>query len=97
MATIATKMTVADYEKVPPPPGGRWELRHGELAKVGFPKREHYNAQRMLAKLLEAIAGPQYVAASRSHFDRYRNTRFGAPTSAWCRWHVGRRDRWVTG
>ena len=57
MATIATKMTVAEYEKVPPPPGGRWELRHGELAKVTFPTGRHYKTQNRLRDLLPPLVG----------------------------------------
>jgi Uma2 family endonuclease len=100
VATIATKMTVADYEKVPPPPGGRWELRHGELAKVGFPKREHYNAQRMLAKLLEAIAGPQYVAGIEIAFrplPEYEVWGADVGVVSLARWKAGSMGDWLTG
>jgi len=50
-------MTFAEYEQVPNPKGGRYELRHGELAAVTFPLFPHVRAQRQLRRLLENAAG----------------------------------------
>lgn len=58
MASITTKLTtVAEYAQIPDPPGGRYELYHGELVKVSFPKSPHIRAQRQLRRLLERAAG----------------------------------------
>jgi Uma2 family endonuclease len=58
VATTTTRlMTVAEYEKIPNPPGGRYELHHGELVNVGFPKNSQVQAQWQLCQLLQAAAG----------------------------------------
>ena len=58
MATTTTRLiTVAEYEKIPNPPGGVYELYHGELVKVSFPKQPRVRAQWQLRRLLEAAAG----------------------------------------
>lgn len=58
MASAPTRlMTFAEYEQVPNPKGGRYELRHGELAVVTYPLFPHVRAQRQLRRLLEAAAG----------------------------------------
>ena len=63
MATTTTRlMTVAEYEKIPNPPGGVYELYHGQLIKVGFPKIPHVRAQWQLRQLLQAAAGDNGVA-----------------------------------
>ncbi len=51
-------MTVAEYEQIPERNEGfYYELHHGELVKVCFPKARHYKTQWRLRKLLEAPAG----------------------------------------
>jgi Uma2 family endonuclease len=50
-------MTFAEYEQIPNPPGGIYELRHGELAKVAYPKFPHVRAQAQLHSLLASAAG----------------------------------------
>ena len=58
MASTPTRlMTVAEYAQIPDPPGGRYELYHGELLKVSFPEFRHIRAQRQLRRLLENAAG----------------------------------------
>ncbi len=58
MASTPTRlMTFAEYEQLPNPPGGRYELRHGELAVVTYPLFPHVRAQRQLRRLLENAAG----------------------------------------
>lgn len=58
MATSTTKlMTFAEYEQIPNPPGSIYELRHGELVKVGYPKFPHVRAQSQLHSLLASAAG----------------------------------------
>ena len=46
---------VEEYERIPNPPGGRYELHHGELVLVTYPVRRHKDLQRRLRKLLEAL------------------------------------------
>lgn len=62
MASTPTRlMTFAEYEQVPNPPGGRYELRHGELAVVTYPFHPHVRAKRQLRRLLEGAAGESGV------------------------------------
>ena len=44
--------TVEEYEQIPDPPGGRYELHHGELVFVTYPVREHGDLQRRLQEIL---------------------------------------------
>ncbi len=56
--SIPVPITVAEYEQTPDPPGGRYELHHGELVFVTYPVRQHKALQRRLRKLLELMAEP---------------------------------------
>jgi Uma2 family endonuclease len=47
--------TVEEYEQIPDPPGGRYELHHGELVLVTYPVRQHRDLRRRLRKMLESI------------------------------------------
>ena len=53
MSSTVQLLTVAEYEKIAPPPGGRYELHHGELVLVTFPTHQHNRIQRRLLRLLE--------------------------------------------
>ncbi len=58
MATTTAKlMTFAEFERIPNPPGRRYELHHGELVKAPFPEFPHVRAQWQLRRLLEKVAG----------------------------------------
>ena len=58
MATTTTKlMTFAEFERIPNPPGFRYELHHGELVTVPFPQFPDVGAQWQLRRLLESAAG----------------------------------------
>ena len=59
MATTTTKlMTFAEFEQLPNTPEGfPYELRHGELVKLVFPKMKHSRVQWQLRRLLERAAG----------------------------------------
>jgi Uma2 family endonuclease len=62
VATTTTRlMTVAEYEQIPNPPGGVYELYHGELVEVRYPQYPHIRAQWQLRRLLEAAAGNSRV------------------------------------
>lgn len=56
--SIPRPITVDEYERIPDPPGGRYELHHGEVVFVTYPVWEHKDLQRRLRKLLEAVAEP---------------------------------------
>jgi len=57
VATTPTKlMTVAEWEQIPNPPGGVYELYHGEPVKVAFAKTPHTRGQRQIRRLLEDAA-----------------------------------------
>jgi Uma2 family endonuclease len=55
--TTAKLMTFAEFERIPNPPGHRYQLHHGELVKVPFPEFRHVRAQWQLRRLLEKAAG----------------------------------------
>jgi Uma2 family endonuclease len=58
MATTPTRlMTFAEADRLPDPPDGRYELHHGELVTVPFPKMDHYLIQSRLRDLLHDAAG----------------------------------------
>ena len=60
MASTPTRiLTFAEFDKLPEPVSGRYELRHGETVLVPPPKHAHYLMQRRLRRLLEAAAGAQ--------------------------------------
>ena len=56
--SIPKLFTVEEYEQVPDPPGGRYELHHGELVFVTYPMRQHGDLQRRLHELLQPVARP---------------------------------------
>jgi Uma2 family endonuclease len=56
--SIPRPITVEEYERIPDPPGGRYELHHGELVFVTYPIRQHKDLQRRLRKILERMAEP---------------------------------------
>jgi Uma2 family endonuclease len=58
LATTHTRlMTFAEAERLPEPQGSCYELHHGELVEVPFPKVKHFLIQRQLRALLEQAAG----------------------------------------
>jgi Uma2 family endonuclease len=60
---IPAPVTVSEYEQVPNPPGGRYELHHGELIFVTYPILRHKQLQRRLRELLEMLLKPKvYIA-----------------------------------
>jgi Uma2 family endonuclease len=56
--SVPKLLSVEEYERIPDPPGGRYELHHGELVLVTYPVRQHKDLQRRLRKMLEAVAEP---------------------------------------
>ena len=57
--SVPRPITVEEYERIPDPPGGRYELHHGELVFVTYPVHQHKALQRRLRKLLEPMAEPR--------------------------------------
>jgi Uma2 family endonuclease len=58
MSTVApaSPMTVEEFEKLPEPLGGRYELRHGAPVLVTWPQKVHANVQkRLFIKLLPLL------------------------------------------
>jgi Uma2 family endonuclease len=49
---LPAPITVAEYERIPAPPTGWYELHHGELCLVTRPVRRHWDLQRRLRDLL---------------------------------------------
>ncbi len=47
-ATTPVLLSVEEFEKLLDPPGGHYELHHGEAVFVTFPKRPHKYMQRRL-------------------------------------------------
>jgi Uma2 family endonuclease len=57
-------MTFPEFEQLPDPQSYRYELRHGELIQVPFPKLKHSRIQKRLYDVVEqaaAGAGSAYV------------------------------------
>jgi Uma2 family endonuclease len=51
--------TVDEWEQIPDPPGGRYELHHGELVFVTYPVHQHKVLQRLLREMLDPMAKPK--------------------------------------
>jgi Uma2 family endonuclease len=69
VATTPTRlMTVEEFDQIPNPPGGVYELYHGELVKMGFPQISHAKRQLRIALLLRDRAGDQGVVKEEMAF-----------------------------
>lgn len=54
MASTTTRLiTFEEFAKIPNPPGGKYELHHGELVFVAPPKHGHNKMQARLMRLLD--------------------------------------------
>lgn len=54
--TASELMTVAEFQSIPDPPGGRYELHLGELVFVTFARPEHNDIEHSLVQLLRPFA-----------------------------------------
>lgn len=54
--TASELMTVAEFQSIPDPPGGRYELHLGELVFVTFARPEHNDLEHRLVDLLRPFA-----------------------------------------
>ena len=99
MATTPTKlMTVEEFQKIPDPPGGRYELHHGELFEVGNPAHPHVRAQWQLRRLLEKAAGDSGVVHTEMPYcplPEYESWRADVVYISKTRWESI--DRWLIG
>lgn len=70
MATTTTKlMTFAEFAQLPDTPQGfPYDLRHGELVTVVFPRMKHFVIQQQLRRLLESAAGKIGIASTELGF-----------------------------
>ena len=69
MASTPTRlMTFAEFEQLPDPKEGRYELRHGELVLVPPPKPDHFLVQQMLRDLLDRAAAGRGRAYTEAGF-----------------------------
>ena len=57
--TIPKLFTVDEWEKIPNPSGGRYELHHGELVFVTYPVRRHKDLQRLLREMIDPLGRPK--------------------------------------
>ncbi|MEP7352573.1 MAG: Uma2 family endonuclease [Acidobacteriota bacterium] len=73
MASTPTQlMTFAEFEQLPDPRGGKYELRHGELIFMAPPKQGHRRIERSIEGLLTSAAGPAWVAVAELGFQPER-------------------------
>jgi Uma2 family endonuclease len=63
MPAAAAKLTVEEYSMTPKPKEGRWELRHGELVNVTFPKKLHNQIQLRLLHLIGSALKPGWTVS----------------------------------
>ena len=57
MAATTGLITVAEFEKIPNPAGGKYELRNGELALMSFPPKIHAQIRRSIFLALYRLLG----------------------------------------
>ena len=56
-ATSTRLMTVEEFRRLPEPQGFRYELHHGELVEMTFPRIRHVEVQARLMQTLLRLAG----------------------------------------
>ena len=56
MSTVTGLVTFEEFDKLPDPPGGRYELHHGQVVLMPFRKFLHAMVQDVLADLLKPVA-----------------------------------------
>jgi Uma2 family endonuclease len=99
VATTPTRlMTVEEFDRIPNPPGGVYELYHGELVKMAFPKLPHARGQRRIRRLLENAAAEAGVVETEVAFRALPEYECWAADVAFVskeRWERG--DDWLVG
>ncbi|MCX6599721.1 MAG: Uma2 family endonuclease [Acidobacteria bacterium] len=61
MSTATKLLTVEEFDAIPNPPGGVYELFNGELVFVGYPEIGQTRCQRQLRTILSGVAGNNWV------------------------------------
>lgn len=99
VATTTTRlMTFEEYDAIPNPPHGRYELHHGELVNVPFPEQPHVRAQWQLRRLLEQAAGKDgFVDEEIPYRPRPEHECWGADIAYMPRKRWDSIDRWLFG
>ena len=100
MSAIATKVTVEEYAKLTPLRDGRYELRHGEVVKVGFPNATHVTIQWRLRPLLEQALGAAWMVHSEvpsRPLEEYELWGADVAAIAQPRWDAAQQQGWLSG
>jgi Uma2 family endonuclease len=64
MSTTAALLTVEEFERIPNPTSGVYELHHGELVLVPPPTFKHGHIEQQVITLLRQSCGPTYYVAN---------------------------------
>jgi Uma2 family endonuclease len=96
---IPKLFTVAEWEQIPDPPGGRYELHHGELVFVTWPVRQHGDLQRCLQEMLQTTARPlgYIVAVEHPYRPLPENEVWSADVACVLRSRHVQFDKWLVG
>lgn len=88
-----------EYEQTPDPPGGRYELHHGELVFVTYPLRQHGDLQRCLQEMLMEVARPlgYLVAVEYPYCPLPENEAWGADVACVLRSRHKAVEKWLVG
>ena len=93
-------MTFAEFEQLPNPRAGHYELHHGEVIEVAPPRHGHSLVQRQLVRLLEPVAGEAGVVWSEvgyRPFPEYEYWRADVAFVSRARWDQTPRDGYLEG
>jgi len=67
-ATPTKPMSFAEFEQLPDPPAGHFELRHGELTVVAPPRWDHFLCRERVRRLLADASGAAWLAGTEMAF-----------------------------
>jgi Uma2 family endonuclease len=93
-------MTFEEFEALPDPPGGYYELHHGELVTLTFPILAHSVVQRNLRRLLEPFAAPDSFIDKDVPFRPHPEHEYREADVAWLcaeRFRLADRGRYIEG
>ena len=96
---IAAPVTVSEYERIPNPPGGRYELHHGEMVFVTYTVRRHGDLQDRLRELLKnLLEGADFVVRTEYPYRPFpENEVWGADVACVRRERHGAVEKWLEG
>jgi Uma2 family endonuclease len=97
--SIPRPITVDEYERIPDPPGGRYELHHGEVVFVTFPIRQHKDLQYRLRIILESLprAEGYRIDTEFPYRPLAENEVWGADVACVSRTRYDAVDKWLEG